>query len=101
MEDKTVVICAEVGSSKFTDNIDGECHECGAPIAWRPHVPEPSIKLCIPCGFASMNEAEAAGEEIEMATNPEQVAEIEAIFGPGALGVGHAMLEALRKWGGK
>ena len=99
--EEVVVICSGSSNTRFTDNKHGHCAECGSPIVWRPHVPEPSTKLCVDCGFKAMNEAEAAGEEIEHATNQRQKAEIEAIFGPGAVAVGHAMMDAMRKWGGK
>lgn len=96
-EDDVVVICSTRSAEVYSDNQTGPCNECGCTIFWRPHVPEPSIKLCMTCGFAAMNAAEARGDEVEMATNDKQREEIERIHGIGSLEVGHAMLHLMRK----
>jgi hypothetical protein len=94
-----VVICAFEPAPQFSDCVEGECQACGKHIVWRPHAPEPSIKLCVPCGHEMMNMAEADGIETEVVTTPRQVEEMEKATGiRGAVDIGHIMMEALRRW---
>lgn len=49
-DETTIIICAN-SPGTFKDNIEGRCLGCQTPICWRPHVPEPSLKYCGPCGY--------------------------------------------------
>jgi ribosomal protein S27AE len=49
-DDIPVVICGEAGY--FFDDLPAKCARCGKGIVHRPHVPEPSEKICIECGMA-------------------------------------------------
>jgi hypothetical protein len=94
-----VVICAFEAAPQFTDCIEGKCEACERRIVWRPNVPEPSNKLCVPCGHMLMDISEAEGIECEPVTTPRQVEEMEKATGiPGAVDIGHIMMEALRRW---
>lgn len=54
MRTTEVVIIAGPISEKFSypDNRTGPCHRCKTEVVWRPHAPEPSIKLCLDCAVA-------------------------------------------------
>lgn len=55
---ETIVICMPKGSpSSFGDDVEAKCGTCGRDIFHRPHVPEPSSKVCIECFSAAMSHA--------------------------------------------
>lgn len=71
-----IVICGPPEQSCFGDSVLGQCDGCHAPITWRPHVPEPSKKLCWACGTKNLEAAKAAGKPIVGVTYPMQVKEL-------------------------
>lgn len=60
------VLIACGGTSSFADDRSTTCADCGAPIVHRPHVPEPSTKVCMAC--ASRRMAAATGRVVPVIT---------------------------------
>lgn len=58
-----ILVCGQKGPSCFEDNMEGNCEICGREIMWRPHSPQNSVKLCIPC---ALEEIAGMDEEPEM-----------------------------------
>lgn len=78
-EPEAVLVCGYKGPSSFEDNMDGNCEICGREIMWRPHSPQNTVKLCIPCALKKIEEAD---EEPEMMVTEETVEEIRRMGGP-------------------
>jgi len=59
--DELFVICSPTkwgNPGRFDDDKYGVCAKCGVPIHWRPHNPEPSVKVCIECGVRALEDDE-------------------------------------------
>jgi len=39
-------------AKSFTNNIAGQCADCGVDIVWRPCMPDGPVKICIRCAVA-------------------------------------------------
>lgn len=55
------VVCLPVSRGNpggFDDNKYGPCSVCGVAVQWRPHVPEPSDKVCGQCFLSATDVAE-------------------------------------------
>jgi DNA-directed RNA polymerase subunit RPC12/RpoP len=74
-DDIPVVICGEAGY--FFDDLPAKCARCGKGIVHRPHVPEPSEKICTECGlkFLALRE-----EEVKLQITEETLEELKDYF---------------------
>lgn len=72
-EQETVIVCSRIGY--FDDDVHGECADCGADIVWRPHVTEPSTKLCMPCVLDR-----ADGQPIEIGVSEQTREEVKRFY---------------------
>lgn len=53
------VVCCRVGTqSPFTDNLYGECSECGHQVFFRPHAPKRPKRLCMECAEVKFEETD-------------------------------------------
>ena len=43
------VFCNRTGY--FSDDVKGNCHNCGVKIVYRPYIPKDVLKLCADCGL--------------------------------------------------
>jgi len=43
------VVCMPLGPSDFTDNLVGNCCQCGTKVMYRWHAPRKPKKICIDC----------------------------------------------------
>lgn len=65
------VVCISTGDDTFfIDNVRGVCCLCGAGVQHRPHIPQPSQLVCIPCWLGLVQD----GDTIEVM--PETIAEL-------------------------
>lgn len=51
-DDVIMIVClprAAGNPGGFDDNCYGPCCRCRTEVQWRPHAPEPSEKICMPC----------------------------------------------------
>lgn len=76
--EQAVLVCGNKGPSMFEDNIEGRCEWCGREIMWRPHSPQDSVKLCIPC---ALKEIEQLEEKPTMVVTKETVEDMRKIIG--------------------
>lgn len=50
IEGVACVVCVLASAATlFTDNVIGQCSECGRDVQHRPHIPQPSTLLCWEC----------------------------------------------------
>jgi hypothetical protein len=69
-EEELLIIClrSDMGNpGGFDDNVYGPCAKCGAEIQHRPHVPEPSTKVCLGCFAAHVKKGDRVGVTAETA----------------------------------
>ena len=47
--DDAVLICMDIPTPEFPDNLQGECTDCSKPIYYRPYNQPIKVKLCPKC----------------------------------------------------
>ncbi len=55
MAEETIVVCLPQSAGNpggFDDNRYTACASCGVKVQYRPHAPEPSLKVCLSCAAA-------------------------------------------------
>ena len=63
--DVPYVICLREGTpTPWTDNERGVCSRCQLPVVFRPHIPRPSILVCLDCYPSIRDEANGNVEHI-------------------------------------
>lgn len=50
-EKDAVLVCMPTPTPCFPDNLQGECHDCGTPIYYRPYNEKATVKLCTDCAL--------------------------------------------------
>lgn len=47
------MVCARAGTpTPFTDNLTGECIDCGCGLIFRPYMPKSVKRICLQCAVA-------------------------------------------------
>lgn len=73
MTDIDFVVCLTADRPvHFTDNLFGDCVECGCRVQFRPHAP-PGARICLRCFQEKVAEDK---DPVVFVTTPEQIAEI-------------------------
>lgn len=74
-----VLICSPRGY--FSDDVHGECADCGGDIVWRPHAPSPARRVCISCWLGHVRTLSTTDRAaIEVVVTPESRAEADAVI---------------------
>ena len=55
-EKDAVVVCMPTPTPEFPDNLQGNCHDCGRVIYYRPYNEKATVKICIDCASKRMDE---------------------------------------------
>lgn len=78
-DQEPVLVCSSRGY--FSDDVHGECSDCGGDIVWRPHAPSHARRVCISCWLGhvwTLSPADRAALTIEV--TPESRAEADAVL---------------------
>lgn len=72
------VVCAMASTpSLFTDNVLGQCATCGCAVQHRPHIPQPSMLICLACY------TKTASPDDDVVVTPRTVVEVQRVLGRG------------------
>lgn len=61
-ETDAVVVCMPTPDPEFPDDLQGECHDCGRAIYYRPYNEKATAKICIYCASKRTDEGKLDGD---------------------------------------